>query len=417
MTAPRLIALISLIAVAFSGCSRDPQAIAQAYIDSGDRYLKERKFQEATIEYQNALKRHPRSSLALQRLGDLYLETGDKLQSWQAYQRAAQLAPDDIPLQIKAGAVLLITQRFDDARRIAEAVLEKDPKNARAFVLRANALAGLEDLDTAITQIRQALELDPSQSELYSNLGSLEATSGQLDDAEATYKKAIEVAPTSAPAHAALGNFYWATGKAQLAEQAFTKAIEVEPQSIIAHRAAATFYLGSGRPLPAERSLRFVADHSGEYEARLALGDYYLLTGRRDQGVAEIETARKLPVAYAEATTRLVALAYAEGRRQEAEKDLEALLAKHPRSPHALLLKARFLLRRGEGGEALRLATAATDIDDTYIQAYYLAAELHAADGDYFQAAEAYRAVLKVNPFAAPAPDRVVASASGRGGR
>ncbi len=282
-------------------------------------------------------------------------------------------------------------------------VLAKDPKNARALVLRANALAGLEDLDSAINQIRQALELDPSQSELYSNLGSLEATSGQLDEAEATYKKAIEVAPGLGAAHAALGNFYWATGKGQLAEQAFMKAIEVEPQSVVAHRAAATFYLGSGRPLSAERSLRFVADHSGEFEARLALGDYYLLTGRRDQGVAEIETARKLPVAYAEATTRLIALAYAEGRRQEAEKDLEALLATHPRSPHALLLKARFILRRGENAEALRLATAATDYDDKYIQAYYLAGELHAANGDYFQAAEAYRAVLKLNPFAAPA--------------
>src|SRR6188768_4520796 len=115
MTLRRQIALLCAVAAfGLAGCSRDPQAAARQYIESGDRYFKERKFAEATLEYQNAFRRDTKSSLALQRLGDIALETGDKEQAWQAYLRAADLAPDDIPLQIKAGGVLLITQRFED---------------------------------------------------------------------------------------------------------------------------------------------------------------------------------------------------------------------------------------------------------------------------------------------------------------
>src|SRR5262245_15802950 len=274
MTFRRPAALLSvLVAILVAGCSRDPQIAAGKLIESGDRFFKERKYQEAVLEYQRALQRDPRSSLAFQRLGDVYIETGDKLQSWQAYQRAADLAPDDTALQIKAGGILLLAQRFDDARRFAEGVLERNPKDPKALVLRANALAGLDDLDTAIKQIRQALELDPNHGELYSNLGSLEASSGQLEDAEATYKRAVEVAPQAASGYSALGNFYWATRRPREAEAAFLKAVSVEPENILAHRALATFYLGSGRPLQAEKSLKFVAERSGEYEARLALGD------------------------------------------------------------------------------------------------------------------------------------------------
>ena len=184
---------------------------------------------------------------------------------------------------------------------------------------------------TQSAQIRRVLEIDPRAKRAIQQPRIAQATSGELDTPRRRTSRPSKWLQSSGARTRPSGI---STGRpeAQPAEQAFLKAVEVEPQSIIAHRAAATFYLGTGQPLPAERSLRFVADHSGEIEARLALGDYYLITGRRDQGVAEIETARKLPAAK---PRRRRALWPWHMRKPAAggRKDLDELLAKHARSP------------------------------------------------------------------------------------
>jgi hypothetical protein len=45
----------SVVAVLFTGCTRDPNARKQKYFDSGEKYFGEGKYREAVIQYCNAL--------------------------------------------------------------------------------------------------------------------------------------------------------------------------------------------------------------------------------------------------------------------------------------------------------------------------------------------------------------------------
>ncbi|MEO7892365.1 MAG: tetratricopeptide repeat protein [Vicinamibacterales bacterium] len=394
----KLLSIVLLILLV-AACN-SPEAKKQKFLDSGARYFAAKRYSEAELEYSRALQIDPTLAAGYEGLAKVYIETGNKLNAWQAYQRAAEMSPNDIELQIRAGGMLLVAQRFDDARRVAERILEKDPKNVYALVLRANSLVGLESMDTAIKLVEEAIQLAPQESDLYTNLASLQASSGQRADAEATYQRAIAAAPTKADAYLAFGNFYWATGRPQLAEQQLRKALELEPKNLLAHRAMATFYLGAGVPLKAEPDLKYLADSSGDIAHRVALADYYISTSRHDQGATLLEALAKNPATEADARTRLAALAYADGHHEQAAKSVVDVLAKFPRYAPALLLQARFALGRGQHDEALRLAVEATSARPDYVQALYLVGQLHAENGDYFQASEAYKALLRANPLA-----------------
>ena len=77
------------------------------------------------------------------------------------YIRAADVMPDRLDAQLKAGAMLLMGNRFAEAKTKAETVLEKEPRNAGALMLLGNALAGLNDMSGAFQRLNEAIEADP----------------------------------------------------------------------------------------------------------------------------------------------------------------------------------------------------------------------------------------------------------------
>src|SRR6185369_12164774 len=98
-----------------SGCSRDPHSAMLKYAKSGDEYAAAGKHAEAIIEYRNALDKEPRAGDVRVKLAETYLKRGDLGRAAQEYIRAADVLPD-ANVQLKAGMLLLMAGRFDDAK-------------------------------------------------------------------------------------------------------------------------------------------------------------------------------------------------------------------------------------------------------------------------------------------------------------
>ena len=152
-----VVALI-LLALSAVSCSTDPETAKRQFVAEGDRYLAEKKYPEAILQYRNALRQDERYGEARLKLTDAYLAIGDGPQCTRRGDRAADLLPDDVDAQIRAGFLLLLARQFPEARARATAALAKDPRNPRALVLLGNSLAGLKDLDAAIEQVEQAID-------------------------------------------------------------------------------------------------------------------------------------------------------------------------------------------------------------------------------------------------------------------
>src|SRR5579862_7396918 len=125
-----------------AGCSHD-------YVARGDKYAAAGKNAEAILEYRNAIQRDARNGVAHEKLGALLLSTGNLPGAFGEYVRAADLLPEDRPTQLKAGNLLLLAGRFDEAKARAEKVLARNANDVEGQILMANALAGLRDVDGA----------------------------------------------------------------------------------------------------------------------------------------------------------------------------------------------------------------------------------------------------------------------------
>jgi tetratricopeptide (TPR) repeat protein len=255
--------------VVVAGCSTSPRE----HFEAGNKYFAEGKYREAAIEFRNAVKADPKFGEAELKLGEAQLRLGDGPRALRSFVRAADLLPASAEAQVRAGGLLLLASQFAEAKGRADKALAIDAKRVDALVLRANALAGLSDLDAALA-----------------NLGALRLVRGERREAEEAYRSAIEKSPTSVDAHLALANFLWATGRLPEAEAGFKAALALEPGRVLTNRALAAFCVASQRPAEAEPYLKRVAEASREPGPKLDLANYYVAMNRPDEAVRLLES-------------------------------------------------------------------------------------------------------------------------------
>src|SRR5581483_3032862 len=203
--------------------------------------------------------------------------------------------------------------------------------NVDAQLVRANAVAGLKDLDGAIADIEEAIKIDEGHSPSYANLGYLQQAKGNKAEAEAAYKQAIATDPKSLMPRLALANFYWASKQQAEAEETFKAALALDPKNPATNRALALFYMTSNRAAEAEAPLKVLAD-TKDAGARLALADYYTSANRAADAKPILDELAKTEATYAPAKLRLAAIAYTAKEKDEAYKIVAEVRARQPRN-------------------------------------------------------------------------------------
>src|SRR5215467_1726371 len=338
---------------AVSACRQDTEAAKRRFLASGDQHFAAGRFAEAVIQYRSAVLTAPRAGDARTKLAEASLGAGDVANGLEEYVRAADLLPEDLAVQVKAGDLLLLAGRFDDAKARAEKVLARHPREVDAELLLANALAGLRDIDAAVAQIEEALRVAPDRSSAYSNLGALELGRGKREAAELAFKKAVALKPRSIPALVALADFYWLTARQALAEDTLKQALEIEPSNPLTNRLLASLYLATNRLAEAERPLKTVFEVTKAPAAAIALEEYFVATGQEAGARGVLAPLLSDPKTSAAANVRLAALDYKAGRLDESYRRLATVLERDQANLQALLAKTTFLLKDGKTDEAL----------------------------------------------------------------
>src|SRR4030095_973009 len=106
--------------------------------------------------------------------------------------RAADLMRANVEGQVHAGELLVAAGQYAEAKARAVAALAKEPKNVAALVVMGNSLAGMKDLDGAITQMEDAIAAEPRLTFSYGNLGMLLLRKGDRAAAEQAFRRAVE---------------------------------------------------------------------------------------------------------------------------------------------------------------------------------------------------------------------------------
>jgi tetratricopeptide (TPR) repeat protein len=393
--------ILLALAASVAGCSDTEQA-KREYFANGERLLNEKKYQEAIVEFRNAVQQDERYGEARLKLADAYAAAGNPAAAFREYVRAADLLPQSNEAQMKAATYLLLANQFDDARSRILPVVERDPTNVEAQLLLGNALAGLKDLDGAVKEVESAIELEPERGLTYTNLALLRMAQGQKDQALAAYQKAVEVDPRSILAWLALANFQWSVGDVGAAETALKRALEVDSKHILANNALAVLYMSSKRTAEAEPYLKTIAD-SGIPDAGLQLADYYISVRRYDDAVGVLQPLTKESATAGQAEPRLAAIAYAQDDKPRGHSLVDASITRDPGNSTALLLKSKFLQNENKLPEARDIAQAAVKANPNLAAAHYALGTLQDRLRQRKEAIASFSEVLRLNPRAAAA--------------
>lgn len=394
-----IVVLLACVSVAACSSEEDPAEV----VARGDQYVSEGKLPEAIVEYRRAVSLDPRLGDARKKLAEAYEDAENLRAAYPEFIRAADLLPDDMDLQLKAGQLLLATGRYEDAKTRAQSVLSREPDNVDAQILRGNATAGMKDLSGAISDIEEAIRMAPNDERAYAQLGVMKMATGAATEAEDAFLQAVAVNPKSVDAQLALASFYWASGRQEEAEGPLRQGLRLEPDHLQAQRALATYLRASGRAAEAEAPLKKVVELADDIPSRLALADYYIAQNRIEDTRPILQQVLEAEGGRSPATLRQAAIAYAEGRQEEAHAQIDAVLADNPKDLEMLQLKGRLLLIEGKLDEALaRAKTSVTENPDS-APAHFLAASIYQARQDPDSAIAHYTEVLKLNPRASGA--------------
>src|ERR1700674_5999872 len=122
-----LLCLLALLLLPSTGCFRSPKVRMQKYYDSGLKYAQKGKYQEAAIQFQNALQIDKNFADAHYQLARCFLQQGLWPNAYRELQITLDLAPQNWHAQLDLGNLLFGAQRLGDANHKANDFLKKIP--------------------------------------------------------------------------------------------------------------------------------------------------------------------------------------------------------------------------------------------------------------------------------------------------
>jgi tetratricopeptide (TPR) repeat protein len=171
------------------------------------------------------LRDKPTDVAAIRMLAEVAARLGRFDDSEKLLRRCLELAPSFDAARHNYALVLHRQSKSLDALREIDVLLASDPENPSYQFLRATALTRIGEYDAAIAIYRGVLEKHPKNARAWLSLGHASKTAGRREESLAAYKNSIANAPH-------FGEAYWSL--ANMKTHAFTAADVAQMQAQLA---------------------------------------------------------------------------------------------------------------------------------------------------------------------------------------
>lgn len=374
MSPRRLRPLFWLVApIAFAlllgGCSAESKkakrlAKAEEYFRAGD-------YVRAEIEYKNVLQTGGLDPIILGRLGLIYLEQVRLGRAGSHLIKAGELQPANLEIKLALAQWNLAAGKPAEARELALAILDRDPKNLFAPTVLADST--VQPRDVAAARIR--LQSLPSNATVLSALGQLDLRESKVKEAEAHFEQALKEDPKLPQAHASLGLVYFSRKEADRAEKEL---------------AAASGFAPARHPI------------------RLLNIQFNIQAGKVDVAKRLLDEMIKATPDYLPGYLYRASLAMTEKNFDEALSNWEKVLELEPIHPEALMGTAQARIAKGESDKALTVLERAATVYAQAPTVHLQIGKIHLANGDLAKASASLNEAVRLD---ATIPEAVIALA------
>jgi tetratricopeptide (TPR) repeat protein len=343
------------------------------YIDRGNQLFAAGKYDDAMLNYRNAIQKNPNSGEAYYRLGLAQLKQNQAVDAYQSFNHAVTLDPRNIRAKVELGDLSLgIYSRdpkrpallYNQAKTMADQLLA--PGGDRVEGLRLKGGLALVDNQpgAAVDIMREATRLAPDNAEVAGELAQSLLRDNQPEEAEKTARQTVDRHPQYNPGYEILYAIYGSQQNFEKAEALLKQWGANNPKDSSPVLRLAAFYYARKQPDDAEKTLSSLLDRQTQFpQADLLVGDFHAVIHNPQKALADYQRgelrdpSRKQVYQEREAST-LATL----GRRGEAIQAADAILAKDPKNQFARTLKVEVLEQMGGKENVTAAADLANDL-------------------------------------------------------
>ena len=219
------------------------------------------------------------------------------------------------------------SENGDEAKRIAEAAIKLDEKNAAAHQTLATAHRLNFDIEAAAASFAKAVELDPESTIAKRSLADMKRATGKAEEAEKIYREILATNEKDNQARTGLVLTLFDLGKRADAEAEMAKALEEAPGNVVLLGGAAYWYASNKDGEKAVEYARRAIEKEPRYIwSHIALGRGLMIQGKPVEAEQVLVTARRFgnfpTLQYEIASARLAAGFFREAV-EELEKSFE----------------------------------------------------------------------------------------------
>jgi len=384
---PILLCLLLAAVISLTGCSNPEKAKAE-HVSKGEAYLKDSKFQEASLEFRNALQIDDKLAAAHWGMARAFEGLAKYPEMIQELQKTVQLDPNNLDARNKLGNYYILGSKgrpdvIEMAEKLAQEVLAKDANNIEGHILMGTVLFAKNEKDKAFAELNHAIELDPKRVESYLSLARFYIVTNDTAKAEELFKRAITINPNLPLAHTEYGKFLIQSNRLPEAEAELNKAVEVAPTDRPSRSVLAGYYLVSKQLDKAEQAYKgLVALDPDKPESQAVLADFYAQINRTDDAIKVYQDLLAKSPDYMQGRYRLAEMLLMKGDTQGATAQVNEILKKDQSDRQALMLRARL---RAQSGQNADLKAAVEDLKEVLKQ------EPTSRPGLYFMAQTTYQ--------------------------
>ena len=395
--------LLVLIALALSsvgwvGCSQNPTQRRDSYFQSGKNYFQEKKYTDAAIEFQNAVKIDPHFTQGYYYLGLTQKERGDLQSAFQAFSKEIEVDPKQVPGALELGNLYLMGNQPAQARQIAGDILTREPRNFSALLIVAQSYLGQKNYVQALKEFEKLAAMRPKDAPIYLSIAIAQLGNSDTKGAESSFRKAIELEPASSEGYRDLANLYQKMGRPEPAVQTLQQGLKATGNAPDLYFALADLYCRWGRVPDAQATLASL-ERGEKPSAGLhsQIGDFWVAHDQVQPALSQYQAAYALAPSVL-LKKKIVNVYITMNNAGEAERWNQEILKANPKDPEGILFARAIPPLRGDNSAAVeQLRKGLEKQPDSVFGHYYLGTALMATRKDDAAKSEFYDC-LKADP-------------------
>jgi tetratricopeptide (TPR) repeat protein len=289
----------------------------------------------------------------------------DALATYQKILAADKDGVQGLSARNRIAAMHVAGKRYDEASKLIDEVLKENPQDNDALILRGNIALERNDPAAAIGDLRAVLRDQPRAVGLLRTLSRAHLANGEPVLAEETLRNAMDAAPADVSVRMELAQLLTQSGRADQAVAILEETVKHVPENAAVRESLVRSYIGANNLDSARRA----AEDLKLTGPTLASGPY--LSGL---------------------------VAHAQGRLDDAQRELEKALQMQPNAMDVLTALTRLDLQRERVAPAIARLQVAADADPRNAVVRNMLAEVYLSTKDPAKATRQLAEALKIAP-------------------